>query len=276
MHDMYNKILVTTDCIKDCLPSNINLPKIGIILGSGLSNLVNLVENKFEIDYKDIPNFPITTVMGHDGKLVFGTLNGIDVLLMKGRFHYYEGYSMTQITFPIYIMKQLGVENLIVSNASGGVNKSFQAGDLMIINDFINFMGDNPLIGINDERLGERFPDMSEPYCLELIEKAKKIADKLDISYKEGVYMGFTGPNYETAAEIRFVSTIGADAVGMSTVPETLVANYLNMKVLGISCITNMATGIQTQKHSHENVMQIAEKSSEIFCKWVCEIIKDI
>lgn len=268
MTDIYNKILVTTNCIKDSLPSNINLPKIGIILGSGLSNLVNIVENKFEIDYKDIPNFPLTTVVGHDGKLVFGKINGIDVLLMKGRFHYYEGYSMRQITFPIYIMKQLGVEKLIVSNASGGVNKDFEAGDLMIINDFINFMGDNPLIGINDDRLGERFPDMTEPYSLELINKAKEIGSRLGINYKEGVYMGFTGPNYETAAEIRFVSTIGGDAVGMSTIPETLVANYLNMEVLGISCVTNMATGIQTVKHSHENVIKIAEKSSETFCKW--------
>lgn len=276
MTDIYNKILVTTNCIKDSLPSNINLPKIGIILGSGLSNLVNIVENKFEIDYKDIPNFPLTTVVGHDGKLVFGKINGIDVLLMKGRFHYYEGYSMRQITFPIYIMKQLGVEKLIVSNASGGVNKDFEAGDLMIINDFINFMGDNPLIGINDDRLGERFPDMTEPYSLELINKAKEIGSRLGINYKEGVYMGFTGPNYETAAEIRFVSTIGGDAVGMSTIPETLVANYLNMEVLGISCVTNMATGIQTVKHSHENVIKIAEKSSETFCKWVCEIIKEI
>ncbi|MFI3231452.1 MAG: purine-nucleoside phosphorylase [bacterium] len=273
---MYNKILVTTDCIKDSLPSSINLPKIGIILGSGLSNLVNIVEHKFEIDYKDIPNFPLTTVEGHDGKLVFGKINGVDVLLMKGRFHYYEGYSMRQITFPIHIMKHLGVEKLIVSNASGGVNKSFQAGDLMIINDFINFMGDNPLIGINDDRLGERFPDMTEPYSLELIKKAKEVGDKLGITYKEGVYMAFTGPNYETSAEIKFVSTIGGDAVGMSTVPETLVANYLNMEVLGISCVTNMATGIQTVKHSHENVMKIAEKSSETFCKWVCELLKEI
>lgn len=276
MNDMYNKISVTTDCIKDTLPDNINLPKIGIILGSGLSDLVNIVENKFEIEYKDIPNFPITTVFGHDGKLVFGAINGVDVVLMKGRFHYYEGYSMRQITFPIYIMKQLGVEKLIISNASGGVNKSFEAGDLMIINDFINFMGDNPLIGINDDRLGERFPDMSEPYSLELIQKAKDIAQRLDINYKEGVYMGFTGPNYETAAEIRFVSTIGADAVGMSTVPETLVANYLNMQVLGISCVTNMATGIETTIHSHETVMLTAQKSSKIFCKWVREIIKEI
>lgn len=276
MENMYNKIIETTKYITKKLDFKATLPKIGIVLGSGLGDLVNFVEDKFEIEYKDIPNFPITTVVGHEGKLVFGTINSVEVMLMQGRFHYYEGYSMKEVTYPVYIMKQLGIEKMIVSNAAGGVNKNFEAGDLMLINDFINFMGDNPLIGKNDDRLGERFPDMTEPYSIELLEKAKKIGNNLGIKYQEGVYMGFTGPNYETAAEIRFVSTIGADAVGMSTVPETIVANYLNIKVLGISCVTNMATGIQIEKHSHENVMNIAANSSKNFCKWVCNIVEDI
>ena len=270
---MYDKIIESVDYIKGKINRN---PKIAVILGSGLGDLVDAVEDAEDIPYEDIPNFPIATVKGHEGKLVFGKINGIEVLLMQGRFHYYEGYTMKEVTYPIYVMKQLGIEKIIVTNACGGINKSFEPGTLMLINDFINLFGDNPLIGVNDERLGTRFPDMSEPYKIELINKAKKIADELGIKYGEGVYAGFMGPYYETAAEIVMIGRNGADAVGMSTVPETIVANYLGMDVLGIACITNMATGIQKVKHSHERVVETAKKVSVDLCKWVVRIVEEI
>lgn len=270
---MYNKIMESVEYIK----SKVNrTPQIAVILGSGLGDLVNSLEDTEDIAYENIPNFPVSTVEGHEGKLVFGKINGIEVLLMQGRFHYYEGYTMKEVTYPVYVMKQLGIEKIIVTNACGGINTSFEPGTLMIIKDFINLFGDNPLIGVNDERLGTRFPDMSEPYKLELISKAKKIADELGIKYGEGVYAGFMGPYYETAAEIVMIGRHGADAVGMSTVPETIVANYLGMEVLGIACITNMATGIQKVKHSHERVVETAKKASTDLCKWVVKIIEEI
>lgn len=270
---MYDKIAESVKFIKEKVSNN---PRIGVILGSGLGDLVNVVKNKKYIDYKEIPNFPISTVSGHEGKLVFGDIEGVEVLLMQGRFHYYEGYTMKEVTYPVYVMKMLGIEKIIVTNACGGINKSFAPGTLMLINDFINLFGTNPLIGVNDERLGVRFPDMSEPYKLNLIQKSKEIADRLNIEYKEGVYAGFQGPYYETAAEIRSIGGQGADAVGMSTVPETIAANYLGLEVLGIACITNMATGIQKVKHSHERVVETAKKASVNLCKWVEEIIKEI
>ena len=270
---MYDKIMESVKYIQGKVNRN---PKIAVILGSGLGDLVDSVEAIEDIPYENIPNFPISTVKGHEGKLVFGKINGVEVLLMQGRFHYYEGYTMKEVTYPIYVMKQLGVEKIIVTNACGGINKSFEPGTLMLINDFINLFGDNPLIGVNDERLGIRFPDMSEPYKIELINKAKKIADELGIKYGEGVYAGFMGPYYETAAEIVMIGRHGADAVGMSTVPETIVANYLGMDVLGIACITNMATGIQKVKHSHERVVETAKKASVNLCKWVVRIIEEL
>lgn len=263
---MFEKAQDTVNYIKNTVNSQ---PKLAIILGSGLGDLVSYVDITHEIAYEDIPHFPISTVSGHAGKLVFGTLNGVEVLLMQGRFHFYEGYDMKQVTYPIYVMKQLSIEKLIVTNASGGINENFEPGDLMIINDFINFMGTNPLIGANDERFGVRFPDMSEAYSLDLQAKAKNVASDLGIDYKEGVYMACTGPSYETAAEIRAFKLFGADAVGMSTVPETMIANYLGIKVLGISCVTNMATGIQKMKHSHARVVEVANKASQNMCKWV-------
>lgn len=270
---MYDKIMESVKYIQGKVNRN---PKIAVILGSGLGDLVDSLEVVEDIHYEDIPNFPISTVKGHEGKLVFGKINGVEVLIMQGRFHYYEGYTMKEVTYPIYVMKQLGVEKIIVTNACGGINKSFEPGTLMLINDFINLFGDNPLIGVNDERLGTRFPDMSEPYKIELINKAKKIADELGIKYGEGVYAGFMGPYYETAAEIVMIGRHGADAVGMSTVPETIVANYLGMDVLGIACITNMATGIQKVKHSHERVVETAKKASVNLCKWVVRIIEEL
>lgn len=248
-------------------------PEIAIILGSGLGALVDFMENKEVIPYAEIPNFPQSTVAGHAGNLVIGTIGSKTVAAMQGRFHYYEGFEMKEVTYPIYVMKLLGIENLIVTNACGGINKGFETGDLMLLTDYINILGINPLIGANDERFGPRFPDMSEAYSKEFIAKAEKAADSQQMPYKRGVYAFTAGPCYETAAEIRAFAVMGADAVGMSTVPETIVANYLGMKVLGIGCITNMATGIATVRHTHEQVVKIANEASEKLCRWVKEIL---
>jgi purine-nucleoside phosphorylase len=270
---MYNKIMESVNYIE----SEISLkPEIAVILGSGLGNLIEIIENKQYIEYKDIPNFPQSTVKGHEGRLVFGTLKGKAILIMQGRFHYYEGYTMKEVAYPVYVMQKLGVKKLIVTNACGGINTSFKPGTLMIIKDFINLMGNNPLMGENDERFGPRFPDMTEPYKLEFIDKAKKTADELGIEYAEGIYAGFMGPYYETAAEIVMIGRMGADAVGMSTVPETIAANYLGIDVLGIACITNMATGIQKVKHSHERVVETAQKAADNLCIWIDKIIEVI
>jgi purine-nucleoside phosphorylase len=212
---------------------------IGIILGTGLGGLVKEIEVKHQIDYEDLPHFPVSTVESHHGKLIFGTLNGKNVVAMQGRFHYYEGYSMQQITYPVRVMKFLGVETLLVSNACGGMNPDYRRGDVMIMVDHINMLGDNPLIGRNEDELGPRFPDMSEPYSLELIELAEKIALENQIKVQKGVYIAVPGPNLETRAEYRFLRATGADVVGMSTIPENIVANHMGMKVLGISIVTD-------------------------------------
>ncbi|OIK15507.1 purine-nucleoside phosphorylase [Bacillus sp. MUM 116] len=251
-------------------------PKIGLILGSGLGVLADEIVDSVKIPYSEIPNFPISTVEGHAGQLVFGSLSGAEVVAMQGRFHYYEGYSMDKVTFPVRVMKALGVEMLIVTNAAGGVNESFTPGDLMIITDHINFMGTNPLIGPNDSKLGVRFPDMSEAYTKELRGIAKEIAGNLNIAIKEGVYVGFTGPVYETPAEIRMARVLGGDAVGMSTVPEVIVARHGGLKVLGISCITNMAAGILDQPLSHDEVIETTEKVKSNFLLYIKEIVKRI
>jgi purine-nucleoside phosphorylase len=270
---MYEKVMESVNYIK----KQVNrIPEVAVILGSGLGNLVDVIENKEYISYEAIPNFPRSTVAGHEGRLVFGSIKGREVLAMQGRFHYYEGYTMKEVTYPVYVMKILGINKLIITNACGGINTSFSPGTLMLIKDFINLMGDNPLMGPNDERFGPRFPDMSEPYRLEWIEKSKTAAEQLAIAYTEGVYAGFMGPYYETAAEIVSIGRMGADAVGMSTVPETIAANYLNMEVLGIACITNMATGIQKVKHSHERVVETAQNASSDLCRWVKKIIEEM
>lgn len=250
-------------------------PTLGIILGSGLGSIVDIMEEKVVIPYSDIPNFPQGTVAGHKHNLVFGKIGKTEVVAMQGRFHFYEGLEMNVLTFPIYVMKMIGVENLIVTNACGAINENYKPGDLMLIKDHINLAGKNPLIGPNDERFGPRFPDMSEAYSLERIDYAKNIANKLGINPQVGVYAFYSGPSYETAAEIRAFKAMGADTCGMSTVPETIVANYLGMKVLGVACITNMATGISKTKHSHEEVLRVANKASEDLCMWVKDIIKN-
>ncbi len=250
-------------------------PTIGIILGSGLGSLVDIMEERTVIPYGEIPNFPQSHVAGHAGNLVIGRIGQEIIAAMQGRFHYYEGFTMKEVTYPIYVMKLLGIENLIVTNACGGINRDFAPGDLMLLTDYINMLGNNSLIGENDERFGVRFPDMSEAYSRVLMRKAERTAERLGLSYQKGVYAIFSGPCYETAAEIRAYERLGADAIGMSTVPETIAANYLGMKVLGIACITNMATGIAKTKHSHEEVVRIANESSERLCGWVRELLLD-
>ena len=269
----YDKVKKSADYIRERITE---IPDIAIILGSGLGGIVDIMEDKVVIPYSDIPEFPQSTVAGHAGNLVIGKIGNKVVAAMQGRFHFYEGFSPKEIAHPVYVMKLLGTKNLIVTNAAGGANRDFKPGDLMIIDNYINFIRVNPLIGENDERLGPRFPDMSEPYAPEIVEKAIKSAEKLGIDYKRGVYALFNGPCYESAAEIRAFIALGADAVGMSTVPETIAANHAGMRVFGVSCITNMATGIATVKHSHEEVVRVANEASEKLCSWMKEFIVNI
>ena len=236
MSDLINKINETLDVIKQ---KTTGTYETGIILGTGLGGLVKEIEVELEIPYDELPHFAISTVESHSGKLIFGKIGDKKVVAMQGRFHYYEGYSMQQITFPVRVMKYLGVNTLLVSNACGGMNPLFRRGDLMLMVDHINLLGDNPLIGKNEDELGPRFPDMSEPYSSELIELAENIALENNVKVQKGVYVAVTGPNLETKAEYRFLRGIGADVVGMSTVPENIVANHMGMKVLGISIITD-------------------------------------
>ena len=248
-------------------------PTVGVILGSGLGQLVERMEDATAIDYCDVPHFPAPTVAGHAGRMVFGRIGKVDVVAMQGRFHYYEGHDMRTVAYPTAFMKQFGVRTLIVSNSAGGINRDFTPGDLMLITDHINLFATNPLIGLNDERLGPRFPDMTEAYSPRLIGIADSAAGEMGLKFRRGVYAGLSGPCYETAAEIRYLAQGGADAVGMSTVPEVIAARYLGLEVLGISCITNMATGIATVKHAHEEVVRIANEASERFCAVVAATI---
>jgi purine-nucleoside phosphorylase len=251
-------------------------PKIGLILGSGLGVLADEIENPVKIPYNEIPNFPVSTVEGHAGQLVIGTLKEAKVIAMQGRFHFYEGYSLDKVTAPVRVMKELGVETLIVTNAAGGINESFEAGDLMLITDHINNMGTNPLIGPNDANIGVRFPDMSESYNRKLRDMSKNIANDLNIKLQEGVYVGNTGPSYETPAEVRALRTLGGDAVGMSTVPEVIIARHAGLNVLGISCISNMAAGILDQPLSHDEVIETTDKVRVNFLKLVKSIVEKI
>lgn len=251
-------------------------PQIGLILGSGLGVLADEIEQAIKIPYSDIPNFPVSTVEGHAGQLVYGQLEGATVVVMQGRFHYYEGYSFDKVTFPVRVMKALGVEQLVVTNAAGGVNESFEPGDLMIISDHINNMGGNPLIGPNDSSLGVRFPDMTEAYSKRLRQLAKDVANEIGLRVREGVYVANTGPAYETPAEIRMIRVMGGDAVGMSTVPEVIVARHAGMEVLGISCISNMAAGILDQPLTHDEVIETTEKVKADFLRFVKAIVRNM
>lgn len=248
-------------------------PKVGLILGSGLGVLADHIEEAVSIPYSDIPYFPQSTVEGHAGELMIGTLNGAPVVLMKGRFHMYEGYGPELTAFPVRVMKELGVEKLLVTNAAGGINTTYQPGDLMLISDHINLTGTSPLIGQNDNELGPRFPDMSQAYSRRLRELARKTAEKAEVPLQEGVYVGLLGPSYETPAEIRMLRTLGGDAVGMSTVSEVIVARHAGLEVLGISCISNMASGILDQPLSHDEVMETTDRVREKFLSLVLAII---
>lgn len=274
---MRNDLMKRINEAKDYIVERVGFaPEIALILGSGLGDMAEETENKIVIDYKDIPNFPVSTVQGHKGRLVFGTLRGRKVAFMQGRFHFYEGWKMEDVVFPVWVFKALGVERLIVTNAAGGVNTSFKPGDLMIIRDHINYTNNNPLIGPNLEDFGPRFPDMSEAYSKEMVEIVKACAEANSIKVQEGTYVFLTGPCYETPAEIRACRILGADAVGMSTVPEVVAANHCGIKVSGISCITNMAAGILDQPLNHKEVMETADRVKESFSKLIKSVIEKI
>jgi purine-nucleoside phosphorylase len=248
-------------------------PEIGLILGSGLGILADLIEQPLTIAYEDIPHFPVSTVAGHAGELVAGKIAGRSVIMMKGRFHLYEGYGVEKVSFPVRVMKLLGVSKLIVTNAAGGVNRDYEPGDLMVICDHINLLGRNPLVGPNLDMFGSRFSDMTEAYSKRLRKLLHETAEELGMKLQEGVYAALLGPTYETPAEIRMLQAIGADAVGMSTVPEVIVARHAGIEVLGISCITNMAAGILDQPLDHAEVMETAEKVKERFLNLVLHVI---
>lgn len=250
------------------------MPKTAIILGTGLGELVKHIDIKVAIPYSEIPNFPVSTVEGHSGRLIFGNLGNKYIMAMQGRFHFYEGYSMKEATFPVRVMNKLGVKTLFVSNAAGGMNPEFRIGDLMIINDHINLFPEHPLRGKNYNELGPRFPSMDEPYSHRLIKKAKEIAAVKNIRLMEGVYVGTQGPTFETPAEYRYFSRIGGDAVGMSTVPEVIVARHMGMEVFGMSVITDLGgEGIEVVKVSHEEVQIAAAKAEPIMSMVMEEII---
>lgn len=251
-------------------------PSLGMILGSGLGVLADQIEDAIVIPYADIPHFPVSTVPGHAGELVLGEIEGKHVLIMRGRFHAYEGYGMDEVTFPVRVMKALGIETLIVTNASGGINLDHEPGDLMLIEDHINLTARNPLIGPNDDEVGVRFPDMSEAYSERLRNIAWEVSEKLNIPLQKGVYVGLLGPTFETPAEIRMLRILGADAVGMSTVGEVIAARHASIEVLGISCISNMAAGILKQPLSHEEVMETTDKAKEKFLKLIIGIVAAI
>ncbi len=251
-------------------------PEIGLILGSGLGSIADTIENAEYYNYCDIPNFPTSTVEGHAGRLVIGKLGNKIVVAMQGRFHYYEGYSMEKITFPVRVMKLLGVSKLVVTNACGAVNKDFKAGDLMVITDHINFSGSNPLFGHNLDDFGPRFPDMSEAYNKDLRSKVFAAGKELNIPLREGVYVMFSGPTYETPAEVRMAKILGGDAVGMSTVPEVIVANHCGIKTVGISCLTNMAAGILDQPLNHEEVIETSNRVKQDFINLMNKVIETI
>ncbi|WP_240377650.1 purine-nucleoside phosphorylase [Bacillus piscicola] len=253
-----------------------NTPQIGLILGSGLGDLAEEIENAVQIDYTSIPHFPTATVTGHAGRLVIGELCGQNVIAMQGRFHFYEGYTMQEVTFPVRVMKALGVSTLVVTNACGGMNPSFQPGDLMIIEDHLNVTGTNPLIGPNDDQLGVRFPDMSHAYDENLRSVAAEAAETLGFTLQNGVYAGISGPNFMTAAELVMLRRLGGDVVGMSTVPEVIVARHAGLRVLGISCITDMAIGEEIAGVSHDEVIETAAKTKPRFIALLKETLSRI
>ena len=270
---MLNELQNTADYLKNLINTN---AKIGIVLGSGLGKLADHIDISLKLPYKDIPGFPLSTVEGHAGNLIFGKINDKEVIVMQGRFHFYEGYEMNKVVFPIRVMKLLGISHLIVSNASGGMHPEFEIGDLMLLKDHINLFPTNPLIGKNIEELGPRFPDMSEPYSMELNAKAKNIGKNLGIKLWEGVYVGVTGPCFETPSEYKHFRIIGGDAVGMSTVPEIIAAKHMGLTCFGISVITDLGVEGKICEISHEEVQEAANKSADKMTAIVKELLNDI
>ena len=267
---MWDQVQETVSYIK----GKINFsPEYGVILGSGLGGFTEEIAVEYVLPYDEIPNFPVSTVQGHKGALVFGTIGTKKVVAMQGRFHFYEGYSMKEVTFPVRVMKYLGVEKLIVSNASGGVNPNYKVGSIVIIKDHINFMPEHPLRGKNDERFGPRFVNMSQPYSTGMIAKAKAIAQEFNIEIHDGVYLGLQGPTFETLAEYRMVKNLGADCVGMSTVPEVIVARHMDLETFGVSIITDMGDEESIQTISHDEVLQVAKGAEPNLRKLVKELI---
>ena len=270
---MLDNIKLTSRYLKSQISSE---PRIGIILGTGLGGLVNEINIELAIPYKEIPNFPVSTVEGHSGQLIFGTLGGKEIVAMQGRFHYYEGYDMGEVVFPVRVMKFLGVNTLFVSNASGGVNPNFEIGEIMIINDHINLFPTNPLIGPNMDELGPRFPDMSEPYSKRMIAKAKEIAENHNIRISEGIYAGLTGPTLETPAEYVYIRNIGSDAVGMSTVPEVIAAKHMGMECFGVSIISDLGVPGKIVEVTHEMVQDVATKAEPKMTVIISELIQSL
>lgn len=251
-------------------------PKVAIVLGSGLGGLIDRIEIINEIPYGEIPNFPISTVKGHKGTLIFGRIDNVEVVVLNGRFHYYEGYPMSDVTYPEYVFKGLGVHSVVLSNASGGMNPTFKVGDIMIIRDHINFFGTNPLIGPNDDTLGPRFPNMSEVYNRNLIRRAHQIAKEENIHLQEGVYIGVTGPSFETPSEYKAYYILGADAVGMSTVPEAIVSHYLGMKVFALSVVTDLGVVGQIMDAKHDDVLLAAKEAEPKMTRIIQRLIPDL
>jgi len=268
---MWNEVQETVKFLKN---KGITTPDYGIILGTGLGNLVSKIAVELTIPYSEIPNFPVSTVQGHKGALIFGTIGDKKVLAMQGRFHFYEGWPIEKTVFPVRVMKFLGVENLIVSNASGGVNSNFSVGDIMIISDHINLMPVHPLHGKNEDRFGPRFVDMHEAYSKKMIAKMEGISQKLNIPVQKGIYLALQGPTFETPAEYNMVKNMGGDAVGMSTVPEVIVAKHMGMTCFGISVITDMGGDDFVVEVSHEEVQKVAKKSEILVGKLVEEFVK--
>ena len=249
-------------------------PEYAIVLGSGLGSLSEDIEIDTEIAYKNIPNFPVSTVKGHKGSLIFGSLNGKKIVAMNGRFHFYEGYTMKQVTFPERVFWQMGIRKLVVSNASGGVNRNFKIGDVMLITDHINFFPEHPLRGPNDERFGPRFVNMSEPYSKKMLQVVRNYAAQKSIKIKEGTYLGLQGPTFETLAEYTMVRSIGGDAVGMSTVPEVIVARHMDMEVFGISVITDIGTAEFIEEVNHQEVLKAAKAAEPIVRELVAKLVE--
>ena len=273
MNEVYDKLMKCFECVKEKLDFT---PKIALVLGSGLGDYADGIKVEAELDYRDIEGFPVSTVPGHEGKYIFGYVDDVPVVCMKGRVHYYEGYPISDVVLPIRLMKLMGAQVLFLTNASGGINMSFQAGDFMLIKDQIANFVPSPLIGPNMEELGVRFPDMSNIYDKELQKVIRKTAALLDIPLQEGVYIQLTGPNYESPAEVRMCRTLGADAVGMSTACEAVAANHMGMMICGISCISNMGCGITANPLTHKEVQETADRVAPLFKQLVTESIKNI